>query len=108
MVGVAFSAIFTIAEFAWLKKEFHYHTKLRGAYMAKLIIVSILVAAAVAFAVCLQVKKDAGAILEWAIAFGFTFYLLTFWFDLRQAKGVPKGAALKDPQFQPVAGMAVV
>jgi hypothetical protein len=47
-------------QFAWLKKEFHYHTKLRAAYMAKLIIVSILVAAAVAFAVCLQVKKDVG------------------------------------------------
>lgn len=29
--------------------------------------------------------------LEWAIAFGFTFYLLTFWHDLRQAKGVEKG-----------------
>jgi hypothetical protein len=31
------------------------------------------------------------AILEWFIAFGFTFYLLTFWYDLRQAKGVQRG-----------------
>jgi hypothetical protein len=31
------------------------------------------------------------AVLEWTIAFGFTFYLLTFWYDLRMAKGMHKG-----------------
>lgn len=31
------------------------------------------------------------AIIEWTIAFGFTFYLLTFFFDLRMSKGVHKG-----------------
>lgn len=53
-------------QFAWLKKDFHYHTKLRTAYMAKLIIVAILVAAAIAFAVCLAKKnlklKDVGGL----------------------------------------------
>jgi len=60
--------------------------------MVKLALVIILVAAAIAFGVCLDLANTAGAILEWAIAFGFTFYLLTFWYDLRQAKGVPRGA----------------
>jgi hypothetical protein len=30
------------------------------------------------------------AILEWIIAFGYTFYLLTFAYDLRLSKGVHK------------------
>jgi hypothetical protein len=30
-------------------------------------------------------------ILEWIIAFGFVFYLLTFYFDLRMSKGMHKG-----------------
>ena len=28
---------------------------------------------------------------EWIIAIGYTFYLLTFWYDLRPSKGVNKG-----------------
>lgn len=31
------------------------------------------------------------AVLEWVIAFGFTFYLLTFFYDLRLSKGVASG-----------------
>ena len=31
------------------------------------------------------------AILEWVIAFGYTFFLLTFFYDLRMAKGVHRG-----------------
>lgn len=30
-------------------------------------------------------------VFEWIIAFGYTFYLLTFWYDLRLSKNVPKG-----------------
>lgn len=30
-------------------------------------------------------------VLEWTIAFGYTFFLLTFFYDLRMAKGVHKG-----------------
>jgi len=31
------------------------------------------------------------AVFEWIIAIGYTFYLLTFWYDLRPSKGVNKG-----------------
>ena len=36
------------------------------------------------------------AILEWVIAFGFVFYLLTFYFDLRMSKGMHKGDLSKE------------
>lgn len=36
------------------------------------------------------------AVLEWTIAFGFTLYLLTFFYDLRMAKGVHRGDLAKD------------
>jgi hypothetical protein len=35
-------------------------------------------------------------VLEWVISFGFTFYLLTFFYDLRLSKGVEKGALSKE------------
>ncbi|KAF7375207.1 hypothetical protein MSAN_00407300 [Mycena sanguinolenta] len=93
MVGVALSAIFTCIEYRWISKDFFYLRQLRIAYIAKAIIVTILVALAIAFAAALfsQKGKDAGAVLEWTISLGFTFYLLTFYYDLRQAKGVQKG-----------------
>lgn len=31
------------------------------------------------------------AVFEWIIAIGYSFYLLTFWCDLRRSKGVNKG-----------------
>jgi len=51
------------------------------------------------FVACVMCIRNVGstffpfqAILEWTIAFGFTFYLLTFYTDLRQSKNVEKGA----------------
>ncbi|KAJ6468397.1 Frag1/DRAM/Sfk1 [Mycena sanguinolenta] len=93
MVGVALSAIFTCIEYRWIGKDFFYLRQLRIAYIVKAIIVTILVVLAIAFAAALfsQKGKDAGAVLEWTISLGFTFYLLTFYYDLRQAKGVQRG-----------------
>ncbi|KZT33973.1 hypothetical protein SISSUDRAFT_992450 [Sistotremastrum suecicum HHB10207 ss-3] len=98
IVGVAISAIFTVAEYAWLHKDFVYYYKLRRSYMAKSIIALILIAAAIAFGIVLDSKPDVGGVLEWFIAFGFTFYLLTFWYDLRQAVGSKRG--LQNRQIQ--------
>ncbi|KAJ7039622.1 Frag1/DRAM/Sfk1 [Mycena alexandri] len=91
MVGVALSAFFTCIEYRWISKDFHFLRQLRTAYIAKGIIAGILVVLAVAFAVALWQAPNAGAVLEWTISLGFTFYLLTFYYDLRQAKGVHKG-----------------
>ncbi|KAF8968100.1 hypothetical protein BDZ97DRAFT_1975552 [Flammula alnicola] len=91
IVGVGLSAIFSIIEYRWLKI----------AYIAKAIIASTLILLAIAFAVALFKAttlvvripwlSSSRAILEWTIAFGFTLYLLTFWYDLKQSKGVEKG-----------------
>ncbi|KAI0058639.1 hypothetical protein BV25DRAFT_1810509 [Artomyces pyxidatus] len=90
MVGVALSAIFTIIEFRWLSKDYQYAAQLRRAYIAKAIIASALIILAIAFAICLWRSKNAGGVLEWVIAMGFTLYLLTFVYDLRMSKGIHK------------------
>lgn len=84
MVGVALSALFTILEFRWLNKAHARRSRrLKLSYIAKGIIAGILVLLAIAFGACLaRSVNDPGAILEWVIAFGFTFFLLTFVFDL--------------------------
>jgi len=100
MLGVAFSAIFTIVEYRWICQDFRYFNQLRRAYLMKAVIAFILIVLAVAFGVCLYKNgtgvTDAGAILEWTIALGFTFYLLTFTYDLRMSKGVRKGELSKE------------
>jgi len=96
MIGVAASAIFSIIEYRWISKDFREIRKLKIAYVAKAVITIILISMAIAFAVVLYKSTDAGAVLEWAIAFGFTFYLLTFFYDLRQTKHFRKGEYFRD------------
>jgi len=91
IVGVGLAATFTVAEYRWISKDFHGVRKLRIAYIMKAIIATILILLAFAFGVALYKSVDTGAILEWTIAFGYTLFLLTFFYDLRQAKGAHKG-----------------
>ncbi|KAK7044123.1 hypothetical protein VNI00_007840 [Paramarasmius palmivorus] len=91
MLGVALSAIFTIVEYRWISKDFRGVKELKTIYRAKAVIAGILILLAIAFGVALFKSTDVGGVLEWVIAFGFTLYLLTFYFDLRQSKGVHKG-----------------
>ncbi|KAG9032170.1 hypothetical protein FRB95_001797 [Tulasnella sp. JGI-2019a] len=95
VLGVALSAIFTVIEFRWLNKDFGENVAhLKGAYILKAILAGLLIILAIAFAICLYRAQNPAAILEWTISFGYTFYLLTFWLDLRQSKGVSKGELL--------------
>lgn len=96
MVGVALSAIFTIIEFRWISKDFVYVRGLKIAYVAKAIIAGILIILAIAFAAALFKAVNVGAVLEWTISFGFTFYLLTFYYDLRQSKGIYRGELTRE------------
>ncbi|OCH94402.1 hypothetical protein OBBRIDRAFT_722884 [Obba rivulosa] len=91
IIGVGLSAIFTIAEYRWISHDFTEIRKLRFAYIMKGSIAGILILCAIAFAITLYTAPNVGAVLEWVIAFGYTFYLLTFVYDLRMAKGVHKG-----------------
>jgi len=104
ILGVALSAIFTIFEFRWISKEFVEVKKLKRAYIIKAIIAGLLILLAIGFAIALYQgsKHDneratfVGGVLEWVIAFGFVFYLLTFYFDLRMSKGMEKGDLSKE------------
>lgn len=40
------------------------------------------------------------AILEWTIAFGFVFYPLTFWIDLRRAQPRGRTMSMMEKQSQ--------
>ncbi|KAI0635809.1 Frag1/DRAM/Sfk1 family-domain-containing protein [Trametes polyzona] len=91
IVGVGLSAIFTVIEYRWISRDFVEIRKLKTLYIVKGTIALILILLAIAFAITLFQATDPGAIIEWTIAFGFTFYMLTFFFDLRMSKGVHKG-----------------
>ena len=78
--------------------KYHYisHTQqslLRMGYYAKAVFTFVLIVLAIAFGVLLVTRRqqNAAAILEWTISFGYTFYLLTFWWDMRQSKGIESG-----------------
>jgi len=87
MLGVALSAIFTIAEYFSLSKHNRYNTPLRYSAMAKAVVAGILIILSIALGICLGTGlNDTGAVLEWLVAFGFIFYPLTFWLDLRKAR----------------------
>ncbi|GLB40168.1 putative frag1/DRAM/Sfk1 family protein [Lyophyllum shimeji] len=96
MLGVAFSAIFTIVEYHWISRDFREFQRLKIAYIAKAVITTILICLAIAFGVALYRSHNTGAILEWTVAFLFTFYLLTFYYDLRQTKHFRKHGYFKD------------
>ncbi|KAK0440393.1 Frag1/DRAM/Sfk1 [Desarmillaria tabescens] len=90
MLGIAISVIFTVIEFRWLSRDFQHVRTLKIAYLAKAIIATLLILLAFAFTIAFYQSPHVGAILEWIVAFGFTLYLLTFVFDLRQSKGVQR------------------
>ncbi|KAL5504447.1 hypothetical protein ACEPAH_8523 [Sanghuangporus vaninii] len=97
VVGTALSAIFTIIEFRWLDKTFGYmFRKLRVAYIFKAVYATVLIVLAIAFGILLGRNQNAGAVVEWVIAFLFTFYLLSFWYDLRQSRDYSKGELTRE------------
>lgn len=55
------------------------------------IVAAALILLAIGFAIALYQAQDVGAVFEWIIAYGFTLYLLTFYYDLRMSKNKHKG-----------------
>lgn len=74
-------------------------------YKWKAFIATMLILLAVAFAVALFKKPDVGAVLEWVISFGFTFYLLSFYFDLRNTKNRDRGELSRENVMVSGAGL---
>ncbi|KAI9923637.1 hypothetical protein MW887_008457 [Aspergillus wentii] len=98
IAGYVISAIFICAEYLRLGLFYRsQHKILFASFVIKMCFVVIEVALAIAFGVCgkHQDKRNAAAVLEWAIAFVFTFYVLSFIVDLlpsvRTRRHVPQG-----------------
>lgn len=83
-------------QYRWISHDFYEIRKLKLAYRVKGVIATLLILLAVAFAVTLYKAVNVGAVIEWTIAFGYTLYLLTFFYDLRMSKGVHKGELDRD------------
>jgi len=83
IAGYVISAIFICWEYQRLGVRYREHKILRYSFWIKLIFILIEVCLAIAFAVCnFKDVYNAAAVLEWAVAFIFTFYVLSFFIDL--------------------------
>jgi len=86
IAGYVISAIFICWEYQRLGIHFRQHRILRVSFWIKLAFILIEVVLAVAFAACnFRKAYNAAAVLEWAIAFIFTFYVFSFFIDLLPA-----------------------
>jgi len=101
MLGVVFSALFTTIEYRRLGKTYTEHPILKISYRFKQAIVCGEVALSVAFGVTMYRKlNDVAAILEWLVAFVFTFYVLSFFFDLRPKARTKKELRQETIEYQ--------
>lgn len=86
IAGYVISAVFICWEYQRLGTHFRQHRILRISFWIKLVFILLAVVLAIAFGCC-NFKKlyNAAAVLEWAIAFIFTFYVFSFFMDLMPA-----------------------
>lgn len=79
--------------------DFREHRVLRASFWIKLFFIIVEIALAIAFGVTKNKSYNTAAILEWAVAFIFTFYVFSFFIDLIPAvKG--KGYASRQTAMQ--------
>ncbi|TVY57140.1 Protein sfk1 [Lachnellula suecica] len=94
IVGYVVSAVFICWEYQRLGIKNRQHRVLRTSFWLKLTFILVEVALAIAFATCNFVdRKNVAAVLEWAIAFIFTFYVFSFFVDLLPAVKTKSKAA---------------
>ncbi|KAH8646055.1 Frag1/DRAM/Sfk1 family-domain-containing protein [Tricladium varicosporioides] len=98
--GYIISAVFICWEYQRLGIHFRQHRILRISFWVKLAFILLEVALAIAFGVTGHAKHyNAAAVLEWTIAFVFTFYVFSFFIDLLPA------VRTRDPQHRFGAGV---
>ncbi|KAK3327373.1 Frag1/DRAM/Sfk1 family-domain-containing protein [Cercophora scortea] len=86
IAGYIFSAIFICWEYQRLGMKYREHRVLRVSFWIKLVFVLVEVVLAIAFVSCTFTSHyNAGAVLEWAIAIIFSFYVFSFYVDLYPA-----------------------
>lgn len=83
IVGYVVSAVFTCSEYQRLGIRYREHKVLRSSFWIKLTFILVEVVLAIVFGVLnFRDVANAAAVLEWAIAFIFTFYVFSFFIDL--------------------------
>ncbi|KAK3956492.1 Frag1/DRAM/Sfk1 family-domain-containing protein [Pseudoneurospora amorphoporcata] len=86
IAGYVISAIFICWEYQRLGMRYRDHRVLRISFWIKLAFVIVEIILAVAFASCSYTDHyNPAAVLEWVIAFIFSFYVFSFWIDLYPA-----------------------
>lgn len=95
--GYVLSAIFICWEYQRLGQRWRGHRVLRVSFWVKLVFVVVEILLAIAFVSCTFTGNyNAGAVLEWVIAFIFSAYVFSFYVDLypavrtKNAAGLPK------------------
>jgi len=92
IVGYVVSAIFICWEYQRLGAKYRQHRILRTSFWIKLAFILIEIVLAIAFGVCNFRKVwNVAGILEWIIAFVFTFYIFSFFIDLLPATQTKHG-----------------
>lgn len=86
IAGYVFSAIFICWEYQRLGHRYRDHRVLRTSFWIKLVFVVVEILLAIAFVACTFTGNyNPGAVLEWTIAFIFSFYIFSFYVDLYPA-----------------------
>ncbi|KAK4155444.1 Frag1/DRAM/Sfk1 family-domain-containing protein [Chaetomidium leptoderma] len=86
IAGYVLSAVFICWEYQRLGMRYREHRVLRLSFYIKLVFVIVEILLAIAFASCTFTKHyNAGAVLEWVIAFIFSAYVFSFYVDLYPA-----------------------
>lgn len=86
IIGYILSAIFICWEYQRLGIHFREHSVLRISFWIKLFFILLEIALAIGFGVTSRYHKyNAAAVLEWAIAFIYFFYVLSFFIDFMPA-----------------------
>ncbi|KAK3378042.1 Frag1/DRAM/Sfk1 family-domain-containing protein [Podospora didyma] len=92
IAGFVLSAIFICWEYQRLGIRYREHRVLRISFWIKLAFVVVEILLAIAFVSCtFTAHYNAGAVLEWVIAFIFSFYVFSFYVDLYPAVRTKNG-----------------
>lgn len=99
--GYLLSAVFVCLEYLRLGIHYKEHRILTISFWVKLTFIIVELALAIAFGVCTRgTRKNEAAVLEWVVAYIFTFYILSFIIDLlpaiRTRRHIPQGERLAE------------
>ncbi|KAK1835430.1 Frag1/DRAM/Sfk1 family-domain-containing protein [Podospora conica] len=108
IAGYVLSAIFICWEYQRLGQRWRAHRVLRVSFWVKLVFVVVEILLAIAFVSCTFTQRyNAGAVLEWVIAFIFSAYVFSFYVDLYPAVRTKNGAGRPgSPKFAAPAEVA--